>query len=317
MNHLPKVLIVDEMHPGLTDLLTAAGFDPDYQPFITREQVLSMIQNYDGLVVRSKLMVNRELIDRAKKLKFVARAGAGLDQIDYPYLTEKGIAMVNAPEGNRDALGEHTVGMLLSILHKLHTANNEVRSGVWQREANRGFELHGKTVGIYGFGFMGSAFAEKLSGFGCRVIAYDKYKAKIANPQVEQVDLRTFQQETEILSLHIPLTPETRFLFDDAYLDQFKKLRLILNTSRGEVLKLSGLIRLLETGQLIGAGLDVLENEKLSALTESQQEDFKKLLTFPNVILTPHVAGWTMESYQRINEVLLGKIRKAGLTHVN
>lgn len=312
----PKVLVVDLMHDSIVPLLTDAGFIPEYRPDIERPEVLAIIAEYEGLVIRSKLRVDRELIDAAKNLKFVGRAGAGLDQIDYSYLTEKGITLVNAPEGNRDALGEHTTGMLLSLLHKINSANQEVKSALWQREANRGWELMGKTVGIYGYGFMGSAFAKKLQGFDCQVLAYDKYKTRITDNYAQQVDMETFFREVDILSIHVPLTFETRFLFDDEYLAQFRKLKLILNTSRGEVLKLSSVIRLLKSEVLIGAGLDVLENEKLTQLTEAQKRDFQTLTEMPNVILTPHVAGWTYESYRKINEVLLSKLQEQGLVQI-
>lgn len=315
MKESPKVLIVDLMHDSIEPLLQKAGFEPDYRPDITREEVLKIIGQYEGLVIRSKLNVDKEVIDAATALKFVARAGAGLDQIDYSYLTEKGITLVNAPEGNRDALGEHAVGMLLSLMHKINTGNQEVKAGKWLREANRGWELMGKTVGIYGFGFMGSAFAKKLRGFGCKVVAYDKYRTKVDDDHVEVVDLETFFRETEILSIHVPLTAETRFLFDDDYLARFKQLKLILNTARGEVLKLSSVIKLLEKGTIIGAGLDVLENEKLNQLTEEQRRDFEKLVVLPNVILTPHVAGWTFESYRKINEVMIAKLQQQGLAY--
>lgn len=313
MKNMPKVLIVDAMHESIDELFEEAGFRPHYRPDITRDEVMAIIAQYEGLVVRSKLKVDKELIDQAEKLQFVARAGAGLDQIDYSYLTEKNIKLVNAPEGNRDALGEHTVGMLLSLMHKLHLADLEVKSGTWDREGNRGWELKGKTVGIYGYGFMGSAFAEKLHGFGCQVLAYDKYKTGISNNKVEQVDLDTFQEEVEVLSIHVPLTSETRFLFDGVFLSNFKKLKFILNTSRGEVLKLSAVIDLLEKGVLLGVGLDVLENEKLDRLSAEQRKDFDRLAALPNVLLTPHVAGWTFESYRKINEVIISKLQREGL----
>lgn len=317
MTSAHRVLIVDDMHPSIDPLFLEAGFEPHYRPEIEREEVLKIISDYEGLVIRSKLNVDRELIDRAVKLRFVARAGAGLDKIDYSYLTEKGIQLVNAPEGNRDALGEHAVGMLLMLMNRIHLANAEVKQGQWQREANRGWELMHHTVGIYGFGYMGAAFARKLRGFGCRILAYDKYKTGISSKYVEQVDLATFQQEVEILSIHIPLTRETRFLFDLANLSKYPKLKFLLNTARGEVLRLSAVIDLLKEGRLLGVGLDVLENEKISKLTPEQQADFDQLVTFPNVILTPHVAGWTYESYRKINEVMVSKLQKAGLAHAH
>ncbi|MEQ8471639.1 MAG: NAD(P)-dependent oxidoreductase [Marinoscillum sp.] len=311
-----KVLVVDKMHESLSGLFKSAGYFADYRPDIKPEEVHEIIHEYEGLVIRSKLNVDKALLDKATNLKFVARAGAGIDKVDYPYLSEKGIKLINAPEGNRDAVGEHAIGMLLSLLHNLNKGNKEVKSGKWDREGNRGWELKGRTVGIYGYGFMGSSLAKKLTGFDCRVIAYDKYKTRIRDTWVEQVDLETFFNEVEILSIHIPLTSETRNLFDKSYLDSFPNLKVLINTSRGEVLKLSAVNDLLESGQLIGAGLDVLENEKFDKLSDAEQQEMKRLNEKINVILTPHVAGWTFESYERINEVLIAKLQAEGLAHV-
>lgn len=311
-----RVLIVDDMHHSITQMFEEAGFEPDYRPEIRPEEVRDIIHLYHGLVVRSKMEVDKALVDKAVNLQFVARAGAGLDKVDYSYVSSKGIKLINAPEGNRDALAEHTVGMLLSLLNKLNTASDEVKSGQWRREANRGWELMGKTVGVYGYGFMGAAFAQRLSGFGCNVLAYDKYKTGISDKYATQVDIEAFFEEVEVLSIHVPLTSETRFLFDDAYFGKFKNLKFLLNTSRGEVVKLSAVNKLLESGKLAGAGLDVLENEKLDRLSEAERVDFEQLASFPNVILTPHVAGWTFESYQKINEVLISKLQAEGLAQM-
>lgn len=310
-----RVLIVDQMHESVESLFTEAGFEPDYRPDIKPAEVLAIIHQYGGVVVRSKMSIDKTFLDAAVKLRFVARAGAGIDKIDYPYLTEKGVKLVNAPEGNRDALGEHAIGMLLNLFHRLDKGNKEVRDGIWDREGNRGYEIKGKTVGIYGFGFMGSAFAEKLRGFSCRIVAYDKYKTDLGMDYVEQLSLEDFFKDVDILSIHVPLTSETRFLFDQAYLERFERLKVVINTSRGEVLKLSALNELLEKGTLIGATLDVLENEKLHTLTADQKKDFDKLTSFDNVILSPHVGGWTFESYERINEVLVSKLQAEGLAH--
>jgi len=312
-----KVLIVDDMHESITSLFENAGFVPDYRPLIRPEEVREIIHEYHGLVIRSKMSVDRELIDRAVNLKFVARAGAGLDKVDYTYVSSKGIKLINAPEGNRDALAEHTVGMLLTIFNKLNTGTEEVKSGVWNREANRGWELMGRTVGVYGYGYMGAAFAQRLKGFSCRVVAYDKYKSGFSTDYLDEVSLQEFFGEVEILSIHVPLTSETRFLFDEKYFARFKNLKFLLNTSRGEVVKLSAVNDLLKRGVLLGAGLDVLENEKLDKLTEAQQADFEELTSYPNVILTPHVAGWTFESYRKINEVLIRKLQAGDLAQLS
>jgi len=312
-----KVLIVDDMHESIGQLLAEVGYEADYRPDIKPDEARSIIANYEGLIIRSKMNVDKELIDKAVNLKFVGRAGAGLDKVDYTYLTSKGIKLVNAPEGNRDALAEHTVGMLLSVFNKLNSGDAEVRQGIWHREENRGWEVMGHTVGIYGYGFMGAALAKRLSSFGCRIIAYDRYKSHVDDEFVRQVDLKTFMQETEILSIHVPLTSETRFLFDEAYFAKFTSLKMLLNTSRGEVVKLSAVNKLLDNGQLIGAGLDVLENEKINQLTPEQQKEFDQLIKRKNVILTPHVGGWSYESYRKINEVLVSKLVAQGLAHID
>ncbi|WP_258103387.1 NAD(P)-dependent oxidoreductase [Marinoscillum sp. MHG1-6] len=310
---MKKVLIADDMHLSITEMLIEAGFDPDYQPKITRDEMLKVIGEFHGLIIRSKTNVDREMLDAATKLEFVGRAGAGIDKIDYPYLTSKNIRLVNAPEGNRDAVGEQTIGVLLSLLHRINLANREVKNDIWDREGNRGFELKNRTVGVFGYGFMGSSLAGKLKGFQCRVIAYDKYKSGFSNEFVEQVDLDTFKAETEILSIHVPLTAETRQLFNADFFNAFPKLKIVLNTARGEVLNSAGLLELLESGKLWGAGLDVLENEKINKLSSEEQEVFDRLKKLDNVILTPHVAGWTHESYERINRVIVNKLQEAGL----
>lgn len=306
-----KILIVDPMHESILPLLSEAGFDANYQPQMTRRELLSIIENYCGLILRNKTNIDAELIDKGTRLRFVARAGAGIDQMDVEYLKSKNIAIVNAPEGNRDALGEHALGMLLNLTHKINVADNEVKHGIWNRESNRGFELKDKTVGIYGFGYMGQALAEKLDSLGCRIIAYDKFKRNFSNQYVKEVNLADFKAQTEILSLHIPLTKETQFLFNYDTLRQYPKLKIIINTARGKILKLEDSIRLMEEGKLFGLGLDVLENEPISPYVKKAL--FKRLTNLQNVILTPHVAGWTHESYLKINKVLVSKISNLSL----
>ncbi|MEM9325796.1 MAG: NAD(P)-dependent oxidoreductase, partial [Bacteroidota bacterium] len=257
--------------------------------------------------------IDKALIDRASSLKFIARAGSGLDKMDVPYLEDKGVQFVNAPEGNRDSVGEHAVGMLLSLLHRLNLADLEVREKIWDREGNRGMELKGKTVGIYGYGFMGSALAEKLTGFGCHVIAYDKFKTGYGSDIVEECSLEVFQQRTQILSIHLPLAPDTANLFTLDYLREFPELMIILNTARGGVLDTHAVISLLREGRLHGVGLDVLQNEKLGQMTTAELADFEYLKSNDRVMLTPHVAGWSHESYVRINRVMVSKLEALGL----
>jgi len=306
-----KVLIVDDMHECLLPLLKEQGYEPVYLPIIDRTGILKIIADFEGLIIRSKTAVDRELIEAGKNLKFVARAGAGMDQVDEDYLQKRGILALNAPEGNRDALGEHALGMLLTLLHKIHTAHGQVSRMIWDREGNRGIELKGKVVGIYGVGNMGMSFARKLRGLECEILGFDKFKGPFEGGFIKNVELDELMERTQILSLHVPLTSETRQLFDEAYLRKFKQLKILLNTARGEILQTEGLIRLLEDGTLYGAGLDVLENEKLGTYTEKERAQLQKLCAMPNVVLTPHVGGWTYESYQRISEVIAEKIREA------
>ena len=309
-----NVLIVNKMHRSICSLLLEIGWKADYRPDIEREEILDILPNYQGLIIRSKTFVDQELIEKGSNLKFVGRAGAGLDRIDISALEKRNIDLIKAPEGNRGALGEHAIGMLLSLLANIDKGTVEVKSGKWDREGNRGIELSGKTVGIYGYGYMGSSFAEKLSGFGCRVIAFDKFKEEFGERHIQEVSLEHFEQETEILSIHVPLTSETRGYFTADYLRSYKNLKFIVNTARGEVLPLKGVLELLEEGTLLGAGLDVLENEKLDTLAVEEKEVFEALAQRPNVIMTPHVGGWTNESYVRINEVIVNKMIEKGLS---
>ena len=314
MNVIPKILIADKMHSSIVPMLKDIGWGVDYLPKITRGEILQTLAGYEGLIIRSKTPVDRELVERGENLKMLARAGAGIDQIDLSALEERNITLINAPEGNRNALAEHALGMLLALLHNISRANNEVKGGIWQREANRGLELTGKTVGIYGFGYMGSAFAEKLQYLGCRVVAYDKYKEDFSSRNVQEVTKSHFEQEVEILSIHVPLTSETRGYFTEEYLRRYPKLKFIVNTSRGEVLSLQGILNLIDDGILKGAALDVLENEKLDKLDNAQKQVFDQLTENENILLTPHIAGWTKESYVRINEVIVSKMIEMGLS---
>ena len=304
-----RVLIVDDMHESILELLKHDGCDPVYLPVLKREGILEVIKDFYGLFIRSKTKVDQELIDRAPNLKFVARAGAGIDKLDQQYLESKGIRIVNAPEGNRDSLAEHALGMLLAVLHRIPISFDQIREGIWDREGNRGIELNGKTVGIYGVGYMGRSFAKKLAGLGCEIIGYDKYDQSFPRDIVTPVSLAELQERTEILSIHIPLTGETKGLFDKAYLEIFKSLKILVNTSRGKVLETAGLLDLLETGKLYGAALDVLENEKPETYSQDEKEMYQRLMAHQNVVVTPHVGGWSFESYKRINKVLVDKLR--------
>ena len=305
---MKKILIIDRMHDSILPMLEALDCDVRYSPDWDRAKILENLDGVEGIFVRSKTSIDRALIDLAPDLRFIARAGAGLEKMDVDYLGQKEVVIVNAPEGNRDSLGEHTIGVLLALLHKLHTADREVRSRIWDREGNRGMELGGKTVGIFGYGFMGSAFAQKLQGFNCKVLAYDKYKRGFGNNNIEEVSLEKLKAETEILSIHVPLTAETNGLFDSLFLEGFDRLKVLINTARGGIISNATVIELLKNGKILAAGLDVLENEKLGTMDARQEAEFDFLAQSDQVILTPHVGGWSHESYQRINEVLVTKL---------
>jgi D-3-phosphoglycerate dehydrogenase len=302
-----KILVVDDLHPAFTEGAEALGFSCNYQPKITAQEALAILPQYAGLAIRSKFQVSKEVIDLATNLKFVARAGAGMDNIDEAYAIEKGITLLNAPEGNRDAVGEHAIGMLLSLMNNFNRADTEVRAGEWRREANRGYELKGKTVGIIGYGFMGSSFARKLSGFSVDVIAYDKYKTGFSDGYAREVSMEQIVKHSDVLSLHIPLTKETKGMVDDEYLFHFRKPIFFLNTARGPIVKTQAVLNGIKEGKILGAGLDVLEVEKFPGLGE--QAWYEELRTSGKVLLTPHVAGWTFDSYRRISEVLGEKLK--------
>lgn len=307
-----KILIVDSMHESLFALLDEAGWQYDYRPDLTREEIKQSHQGYLGLIIRSKTVIDRDFFGSASTVKFIGRAGAGIDNLDEDYLNEQNIRILAAAEGNRDAVGEFTVGLMLSLLRNIPKADAQVRQAIWDREGNRGEEINGKTISLIGFGNMGRAAAQCLSGFRCKVFAYDKYKSGFGSPICEEVNMTRVYEETDILSLHIPLTAETRFMVNSDYLNRFRKNIILVNTARGEIVRLKDLAEAVETGKLRGAALDVLENEKISKLSEEQQQSFNYLKTKSNVIFTPHIAGWTYESHVKINVALVNKIKALG-----
>ncbi len=304
-----KCLIVDEMHDSIGPLLESIGWEYDYQPGMGREDILRVIPAFEGLIIRSKTKVDRQLVSKARALKFIGRAGAGIDNLDVPVIEEAGIAILNAPEGNRNAVAEHTLGLVLGLLNNIVKSDDEIRHRKWDREDNRGLELAGKTVGLLGYGFMGMAVAEKLACLGCKVLAYDKYKKKCSDRFATQVDMEEIYKEADIFSIHVPLTMETKQLINTAYLDRFEKPIFLINTARGEIVDLEGLITSIEQRKVRAAALDVLENEKPAHMDGNQLITFNKLIKSEKIILTPHVAGWSLESYKKINEVLVGKIQ--------
>lgn len=305
-----SVLIVDEMHVSLMPMLENIGYIPDYQPKIKRQEIIEILGNYEGMIIRSKTTVDAELLKNANNLRFIGRAGAGLDLIDEAITEEKGIVVFAANEGNRVAVAEHVIGMLLVLMNNLLIADRQVRESKWLREENRGYELFGKTVGIIGYGNNGSETAKRLAAFGCKVLAYDKYKVGFSDEYATESTMQEIFDKADILSLHIPLTKETWQLVDTEFLNSFANNIYIANASRGEIAVLDAIVESLNSGKIKGACLDVLENEKLSQLTPAQKDTFEQLIKSDKVIFSPHIAGWTHESYVRINEVLIEKIQK-------
>jgi D-3-phosphoglycerate dehydrogenase len=307
-----KILHLDTNHPLLWEQLEKAGFINEADYTSTKEEVESKIENYHGIVIRSRFKIDKTFIDKAKNLQFIARVGAGLESIDCEYAESKNIILIAAPEGNASAVGEHALGMLLSLFNKLNTADKEVKSGQWNRESNRGTELDGKTVGIIGYGNMGKSFAKKLRGFDVEVLCYD-ILPNVGDSNAKQVSLQEIQQKADVLSLHIPWTPETDKMVNTTFINQFSKPFWLLNTARGKSVITTDLVSALQSGKILGAGLDVLEYEKLSfeTLFEGEKpEAFDYLLQAKNVILTPHIAGWTIESKEKLAQVIVNKILK-------
>lgn len=305
-----KILHIDSNHPLLWEQLATAGFTNEADFTSSKEEVENKIENYHGIVIRSRFKIDKTFIDKAKNLQFIARVGAGLESIDCDYAESKNINLIAAPEGNCNAVGEHALGMILSLFNKLNNADKEVKSGHWNRESNRGTELDGKTVGIIGYGNMGKSFAKKLRGFDVEVLCYD-ILPNVGDSNAKQVSLQELQQKTDVLSLHIPWTPETDKMVNSDFINQFAKPFWLINTARGKSVVTADLVAALQSGKILGAGLDVLEYEKLSFETLFEGEKpkaFEYLLQANNVLLTPHIAGWTFESKEKLAQVIVNKI---------
>lgn len=299
MNSNRKILLIDQPHPFLAEHLSALGFEilPLYKA--PKAEIWQVLPECIGVVMRSRLSADRAFIERGKKLQFIAREGVGVEHIDVDYAESKGIRVLISPEGSRDTVAEHALGMLLALMNKLALADRQVRNGQWLREPNRGTEIKGKTVGIIGYGNMGSAFAQRLQGFEARVIAYDKFKTDYADGNAEAVDLATLFRESDIVSLHIPYSESNHHFVDDAFLSQFQKPIYLVNTARGLVLNTADLVKHLQAGSVLGAALDVLEYEETSfnfLNFDALPEPFQYLKNAENVVLSPHIAGWSFES---------------------
>jgi D-3-phosphoglycerate dehydrogenase len=304
-----QLFVIDDVHASFFDELQGVpNLQMHYEPHLSKEAAIALLPNANGLVVRSKLFLSASVLQAAKGLRLIARAGAGMDNIDEQAASRLGIALLNAPEGNRNAVAEHALGLLLALVNHIASADAEVRTGKWLREWNRGIELEGRTAGIIGFGNCGERLAHKLAALGMRVLAYDKYKTGYSTRGILECSLQELQQQAEIVSIHIPLTQETDNLVNASFFEAFTRPIWLLNTSRGAILNLADALVALKNGQLLGLGLDVLENERLDSLTPEQQTHFAQLAAMPNVVFTPHVAGWTHESYRLIANVLGRKV---------
>lgn len=301
-----NILIVDDIHEVMLEKFDQAGIAYNYQPDISREEAEKIISLYSGLVIRSKFQVDQAFFELAPNLRFIARAGAGMDNIDDAIALQRKVMLISANEGNRDAVGEHMIGMLLSLMNNLNRSDQQVRAGQWLREANRGYELKGRTVGLVGYGHNGMAMAKKLSGFDVKVLAYDKYRTDYTDQYATEANMEKIYQEADVISFHIPLTDETRGMINRDYLSKFEKPIFFLLGARGGVVEVPAVLQALEEGTILGAAFDVLPVEKFPKL--AQQTWYPDLISRDNVILSPHVAGWTFESYYKLSEVAADKI---------
>ena len=311
-----RILHLDTNHPLMLQQLRQAGFENVEDYSSPKEEIEQRIDQFDGLILRSRFPIDRNFLEKASRLKFIGRVGAGLENIDQDAAQELGIELIKAPEGNANAVGEHNLGMLLMLLNRLQITDREVRNGLWLREENRGIELDSLTVGLIGYGHMGKAFAKKLKGFECRVICHD-IVPDVGDEHAEQVSLELLKKEADVISLHVPLTDQTQGMINSQFLNSLSKPIWLLNTARGRCVVTADLIRALDSGQVLGAGLDVLEYEKKSfeSLFENGIPDaFQALLDHPNVVLSPHVAGWTRESKVKLAQTIVDKILALNLT---
>ncbi len=305
---MKKIIITGRAHPVLKDSLEKQGYEVLDMPDISAGELGGLIADADGLVVTTRIPVNKQLLDKAVRLKWIGRLGSGMELIDQSYAESRGIQCISSPEGNRNAVAEHNLGLLLNLLNRLSIAQEEVKKGLWKRVENTGTELSGKTVGIIGFGNTGSSFARLLEPFGVTVLAFDKYKYGFGKGYIKEASLEQIARYADVISLHVPQTPETTGMLNDDFFQTLQRKPVLLNTSRGKVILIDALIKALKEERISGAGLDVLPNEKLSTYTEKEQEELNWLLARPDVNITPHIAGYSEEANYKMAAVLLEKL---------